>query len=147
MTKQLKFIPGEIFIDDRGELSFCNDFTMTKVKRFYQVSNHKTNFVRAWHAHKEESKYVYVVTGALILGLVKIDNWSNPSKTSNVEKCVLSEKKPGVYFIPGGYAHGYKTLVPNTRIIFFSTASNEESANDDYRYEANYWDPWEIIER
>ena len=147
MTRQLKFISGDIFIDDRGELKFCNDFEMTDVKRFYQVSNHKTNFIRAWHAHKEESKYVYVVTGALILGAVKIDNWDNPSKTSTVERFVLSEKKPGVLFIPGGYAHGYKTLVTDTRIMFFSTASIAESAKDDYRYKANYWNPWEVVER
>ena len=120
---------------------------MTDVKRFYQVSNHKPEFIRAWHAHKEESKYVFVVTGALILGLVKIDNWDNPSKNLAVKRFILSEKKPGVLFIPGGYAHGYKTLVTDTRIMFFSTASIAESAKDDYRYDANYWDPWEIVER
>jgi len=147
MTHQLEFISGDIFIDDRGELIFCNDFEMSDVKRFYQVSNHKTNFIRAWHGHKKESKYIYVVKGALILGTVKIDNWDNPSKNLTIERFVLSEKKPGVFFISGGYAHGYKTLVPDTRIMFFSTASLAESGKDDYRYDANYWDPWEVVER
>ena len=147
MTKKLKFTSGDIFVDDRGELLFCNDFEMTDVKRFYQVSNHKTEFIRAWHAHKKESKYVYVITGAAILGAVKIDDWKSPSKNLPVKKYVLSDKKPGVLFIPGGYAHGYKTLVPDTKIIFFSSMTISESSKDDYRYDANYWNPWEVVEQ
>ena len=147
MTNLLKFIPGDIFVDDRGELTFCNVFEMNNIKRFYQVTNHKSEFVRAWHAHKEESKYVYVVSGALIIGAVKIDNWNTPSKNLTVERFILSEKNPGVLLIPFGYAHGYKTLAHDTRIIFFSTSSIAESAKDDYRYEANYWNPWDIVDR
>ena len=147
MAQAITFISGDIFIDDRGELKFCNDFNMSDVARFYQVSNHAVNFIRAWHGHKNESKYVYVITGAAILGAVKIDDWKSPSKNLPVKKYVLSDKKPGVLFIPGGYAHGYKTLVPDTKIIFFSSMTISESSKDDYRYDANYWNPWEVVEQ
>ena len=147
MSEKVSFIEGGISVDDRGYLVFCNDFNMKDIKRFYQVSNHSSSFIRAWHAHKYEAKYVYAISGAAIIAAVKVDNWDKPSKDLKVERFVLSEKKPGVFFIPGGYAHGYKTLVPDTRIMFFSTASLAESGKDDYRYDANYWDPWEIVER
>ena len=92
-------------------------------------------------------KYVYVITGAALLAAVKIDNWDEPSKDLEMERFVLSEKKPGLLFIPAGYAHGYKTLVADTKIMFFSTALLDKSIDDDYRYDAFYWNPWEIEER
>ena len=147
MKEEVILIEGGISVDDRGELLFCNDFNMTDVERFYQVSNHGSNFIRAWHAHKYEAKYVCVITGAIILGVVKIDNWDEPSTNLIVERFVLSERKPGVLFIPAGYAHGYKTLVSNTKIMFFSTTRLDKSIDDDYRYDAFHWNPWEIEER
>ena len=147
MNNNLSFINGGVSIDDRGQLLFCNDFDMKEVRRFYQVSNHRSNFIRAWHAHKLESKFACVLSGAALFAAVKIDNWDKPSKNLNVEKFILSEKKPGVLFIPGGYAHGYKSLTQDTKIVFYSTKTLDNSINDDYRYEAYYWNPWEIEER
>ena len=51
---------GGLFSDDRGHLRFVNDFNFEGVKRFYQVENHSKNFIRAWHGHEKEGKYVYV---------------------------------------------------------------------------------------
>ena len=56
-------INGGIAVDDRGEITFVNEFNFESVKRFYMVSNHKAGFVRAWHAHKREGKYVTAVAG------------------------------------------------------------------------------------
>ena len=140
-------IGGGIAVDDRGELMFSNDFDMDLVRRFYTVKNHKSNFVRAWHAHKQESKFVSIVSGSAILAAVKIDNWDKPSQDLTINRFVLSVNKPSVILIPGGYAHGYKTLTEETKLIFFSTATLEESINDDFRFDAYYWNPWEIIER
>ena len=47
---------GGLAVDDRGQIAFVNDFDFESVKRFYIVSNHRTGFVRAWHAHRHEAK-------------------------------------------------------------------------------------------
>ena len=119
---------------------FCNGFDMTGVRRFYQVSNHQSEFVRAWHGHKTESKYLFLASGAAIVAAVKIEDWQNPDPQGTLSRYILSDAKPGVLFIPGGYAHGYKTLTPDTTIQFFSTATLEESRDDDYRFDANFWE-------
>jgi dTDP-4-dehydrorhamnose 3,5-epimerase len=142
-----KLIEGGLAVDDRGELMFVNDFDMKSVRRFYTVTNHTSGFVRAWHAHKLESKYISIINGSAIIAAVKVDNWDTPSKELNIDKFIVSSKKPSVLLIPGGYAHGYKTLTEGTNLIFFSTATLEESKNDDFRYDAYYWNPWEVIER
>ena len=138
---------GGLSIDDRGEVGFVNGFDMRQVRRFYTVCNHKPGFVRAWHAHKREKKYVTVVSGAAIVAAVCIDNWESPSKDLCVHRYVLSAQKPAVLFIPNGHANGFMTLTEDTKLMFFSTAMLGESEGDDIRYDAHYWNPWTIIER
>jgi dTDP-4-dehydrorhamnose 3,5-epimerase-like enzyme len=117
------------------------------VKRFYMVSNHAAGFVRAWHGHKKEAKYVLVVAGAALVGAVAIDDWQKPAKDAEVQRFVLSEKKPALLYIPAGYANGFMSLTRDARLIFFSTSSLEESQGDDFRYESRYWDIWSVVER
>lgn len=140
-------IQGGLSVDDRGQVSFVNDFNFEDVKRFYMVSNHKQGFVRAWHAHKKEAKYVLVVTGSALVGAVKIDDWDKPSKDAEVKKFTLSDKSPKVLYIPAGYANGFMSLTKETQIMFFSTSTLEESLDDDIRYDARHWDIWSVEER
>lgn len=138
---------GGLAVDDRGEIGFVNDFDFAGVKRFYSVSNHRSGFIRAWHAHKREAKYVTVVRGAALIGAVEIDDWDNPSKDSKVWRFMLSASKPSVVFVPAGYANGFMSLTPDAKLLFFSTSTLEESHGDDFRYDAYYWNPWQVIER
>jgi len=138
---------GDLFVDDRGEVGFVNDFDMTSVKRFYTVANHRAGFIRAWHAHKKEAKYVTVVGGAALVAAVEVDNWQEPSADLEVHRHVLAAVKPAVLYIPSGYANGFMTLREDTTLMFFSTTTLAESHGDDYRYDSHYWDPWNVIER
>jgi len=61
---------GGLAVDDRGSVSFVNDFTFEGVKRFYQVENHRKGFIRAWHGHQKEGKFVYVTNGSALIGVV-----------------------------------------------------------------------------
>jgi dTDP-4-dehydrorhamnose 3,5-epimerase len=147
MYNRVTFIKGGVSVDDRGQVLFCNDFDMRGVRRFYLVSNHEPGFIRAWHAHKKETKFVLVAQGAAIVAAVKIDRWDAPDKNAPVQRYVLSEKKPGILAIPAGYANGFMTLVKGTQVIFFSDAGLKHSADDDYRYAYDYWNPWEVVPR
>ncbi|MGA2237711.1 MAG: dTDP-4-dehydrorhamnose 3,5-epimerase family protein [Candidatus Bathyarchaeia archaeon] len=142
-----KLFEGNLAVDDRGEVAFVNDFRFEGVRRFYIVSNHRTGLVRAWHAHKREAKYMSVIEGAAVIAAVAIDNWEHPSPTAKVHRFVLSAARPSVLFIPQGYANGFMSLTSDCRIEVFSTSTLEESQKDDIRYDARYWDPWQIEER
>jgi len=128
-------IKGGISVDDRGNLKFINDFNFANVKRFYQVENHNINFIRAWHGHNNEGKYVYVSSGTALIGAVSLE-------TEEISKFVLSSKSPSVLWIPPGYANGFKNLEQNTSIMFFSTSSLEESHGDDIRFDYDKWNIW-----
>ena len=130
-----KIINGGIAVDDRGEVRFINEFNFKNVKRFYHVSNHRRGFIRAWHGHKKEGKYVYVSSGSALIGVVNM-------KTNEISKFVLSSKSPKVLWIPPGNYNGFKSLEENTSILFFSTTTLDESLDDDIRKEFDEWNIW-----
>ncbi|MGA3090324.1 MAG: dTDP-4-dehydrorhamnose 3,5-epimerase family protein [Terriglobales bacterium] len=140
-------LSGGLAVDDRGEVGFVNDFGFQGVKRFYTVSNHRAGFVRAWHGHREEGKYVTAVIGSAVVGAVRIDDWERPSLELAVDRFVLSSRKPSVLYIPPGYANGFMSLTDDLKLMFFSTATLEESARDDVRFDSRLWDIWEVVER
>ena len=142
-----KLIEGGLVIDDRGSLSFINDFNFRGVKRFYIVTNHRAGFVRAWHAHRLEAKYITVVQGVAMVAAVAINNFKRPAKNTEIHRYVLSVQKPAVLYIPPGYANGFMSLTDDAKLVFFSTSTFEESVKDDVRYDARYWDAWQVIER
>ena len=127
---------GGLAVDDRGMVRFVNDFSFTDIKRFYQVSNHKRDYIRAWHGHNHEQKYVYVVKGTALIGAVNM-------QTEEIFKFVLSDKKPSILKIPNGFANGFKTLEEDTQILFFSTSTLQESLGDDIRFAYDKWNIWE----
>jgi dTDP-4-dehydrorhamnose 3,5-epimerase-like enzyme len=147
MPTELKLLTGGLAVDDRGQVAFVNDFDFAGVKRFYTVTNHRRNFVRAWHAHRREAKYVTVLQGAALIGAVAIDDWDRPSRNAQVARQILSANKPAVLFIPAGYANGFMSLTDDALVVFFSTSTLEESLGDDVRYDARYWDIWDVVER
>lgn len=133
---ELNIFNGGISTDDRGSVRFVNDFDFKDVKRFYQVENHRTGFIRAWHGHKKEGKYVYVSQGTALVGVVNMD-------TEEISKYILTDKLPKILWIPPGNYNGFKSLEENTKIIFFSTSTMDESKGDDIRKEYDMWDIWD----
>lgn len=142
-----QLIKGGLAADDRGFVSFVNDFDFKDVCRFYMVENHAAGFIRAWHGHKKEAKYVLVVNGSALICAVGIDNWVNPSKHLKVWRFTLTDRNPAILYIPAGYANGSMSLSPDAKIMYFSTSKLERSMKDDFRFESHYWDPWKIEER
>ena len=138
---------GDVAVDDRGELTFVNEFDFAGVKRFYTVRNHRAGFVRAWHAHRREAKYMTVVTGAALVGAVAIDDWDAPSRDASVKRVVLAAHRPRVLYVPAGYANGFMSLTADAHVVFFSTSTIEESLTDDVRYDPRHWDIWTVEER
>lgn len=145
MSELVGVIKGGLSIDDRGTIAFVNAFDFKKIKRFYAVKNFSPNTVRAFHGHKREEKYVFVASGAALIVTATIFD----GELRNPDKFVLSECVPQILHIPAMHANGFKTLAPDTRILFFSTATLEESKSDDFRFNwATFGeDFWEIANR
>ncbi len=135
--EKVEVMVGDKAVDDRGTVTFVNDFDFSGVKRFYQVENHTVNFIRAWHGHKKEGKYEYVAKGTALIGVVNLE-------TEQVQKFILSSKSPRVLWIPPNHANGFMNLEEDTIIQFFSTSALEQSLKDDIRFPWDKWNIWNI---
>jgi dTDP-4-dehydrorhamnose 3,5-epimerase-like enzyme len=139
MSENHKIILGDCFSDNRGVLSFCNDFSLKQIVRFYEIAPNDTITVRAWQAHKKEYKWFYCTRGAFKINLVKIDSFENPSNDLDVYSYELNDQMPQVLFIPGGYANGFKAILNDSKLMVFSNFDLDESKEDDFRFETEKW--------
>jgi dTDP-4-dehydrorhamnose 3,5-epimerase-like enzyme len=142
-------VEGGISIDDRGVVKYINEFNF-KAKRLYTVSNFSSLFIRAWHGHKKEEKCVMVLKGAAVVAAIPIEDWAYPRDSKNIYRYVLSDKKPAMVYIPKNCVNGFMSLTDDSQLLFFSSATLEESQEDDYRFEPDFWEwqsVWDVIER
>lgn len=135
-------IKGEFYSDERGILSFINDFDMNPVKRFYTIHHHDTKVIRAWQGHRQEQKWFHVLDGAFDVMLVKPDNWEAPANNLPVQSFSLSAVNNHVLHIPAGFATGFQATLPDSRMIVYSDRKLEESIKDDYRFPHDLWYSW-----
>ncbi|MFH6999055.1 hypothetical protein ACHRVZ_14045 [Flavobacterium sp. FlaQc-57] len=134
-----KIIQGGNFSDNRGTISYVNDFSFANIERFYIISNSDENPIRAWQGHKLDSKNFYCLSGSFEIYFIKIDNWENPSKDLIIETVLVSALDSKIVHIPAGYANAIKSLEKDSKLISFSTLPLANVSEDDVRYPLDYW--------
>ena len=78
-------IRGGNFSDERGSMRFVNGFDMMQVRRMYIIEHPYTSVVRAWQAHREEQKWVFLLEVSFEVQVVQPYVWDSPSKALNVQ--------------------------------------------------------------
>lgn len=135
----MEIIKGKLHYDHRGIVRFVNDFTFDGIKRLYAITHPDTSTIRAWQGHQQETKYLFVTKGSFVINWIKIDNWQNPSKDLAINTYVLSERQSEILIIPPGHVNGFKALEPDSIMIVFSDMRLEDSKNDDFRFDVDFW--------
>ncbi|MBK0371260.1 WxcM-like domain-containing protein [Flavobacterium agrisoli] len=134
-----KIIEGGCYVDQRGSISYVNDFHFSDIERFYLITNSVDNPIRGWHGHKLDAKSFYCIRGSMKIHCVKIDNWEHPSKNLKIETILVSENESKIVQIPPGYANAIESIEKDSKLLSFSTLPLSELANDDIRYDLDYW--------
>jgi dTDP-4-dehydrorhamnose 3,5-epimerase len=142
-----KIIIGNRIFDNRGSVRFNNNLVFKNVKRFYTVHNYEKNFIRAWHGHFKEEKFIGCIKGTFQISAVKIDKKKNPNKKNKVFSFILNQSNSNFIHIPKGFANGSMSLEDNSELLIFSTSTVQESLLDDFRYDYLHWNPWKINQR
>ena len=138
----VKVIDGEIFRDQRGQISSLNAFRFPGVERFYFIHHPDTSVIRGWHGHQHEKKWFYCVKGAFTIGLVEIDDWENPSPDLKAQKYHLTEQESRIICVPEGYANCIKASIPGSILLVFSGKTLPEAYSDSWRYDNKLWITW-----
>ena len=143
-----RLIKGAVHVDDRGMVTFCNDFDMSEVKRWYMLENYQEGYVRAWHGHINEAKWITCVSGAAVEAIVQMHyDWEWNIEGGDVERYTL-HPNGDVLYVPPGYANGHMNLVQGTRLIHFSNLLHEDTVGDDVRFDSSiHGQVWEVEPR
>jgi len=89
---------------------------------FGQISHSLVNLgvIKAWHAHKVQSQWNYVVNG--LLKVVLYDNRSDsPTFKNRMELFIGDDELARAYYFPAGVLHGYKCLKGPMNIIYVTS--------------------------
>jgi dTDP-4-dehydrorhamnose 3,5-epimerase-like enzyme len=136
-------ITGGSHNDNRGTISFVNDFDFKGVDRFYSIHHPDTKIIRAWQGHTQDSKYYYPIKGSWVVAWVKME-FHKPQEEWKVEYIRLNANESKIVFLPPGYANGFKALEKDSIIIGFN-ASGEEEEKEILRWDADRWLDWESL--
>lgn len=142
MNEEPYLIDGGVHKDERGVVSFVNQFDLTSIKRMYFSENANTDIIRAWQGHRIESRWFCCVAGSFDVRLVLIDDWEKPSRSLKCKKYILSNAATQVLFIPPGYANGFRALEERSKLLVFSDYFIDEIPNDQIRFDKDNWTNW-----
>lgn len=87
--------------------------------QFGQLSHSfcKKGVLKAWHLHKKQTDFIYVVSGNIKLALYDTRKRSKTYK--KLMEIYIGEKREHIIVkIPPGVAHGYKVIGTPTHIIY-----------------------------
>ena len=104
----------------------------------------KEGVIKAWHGHREQSQWNYVVTG--LIKVVLHDNRANsPTYKETMEFFVGDGQEPSAYFFPPGVLHGYICLKGPMQIIYVTSGAYD--LEDEVRIDLNSLSIREVFEK
>lgn len=132
---------GGTHSDERGTVSFCNEFDMCEIRRVYQIKNSIEYPMRGWQAHKVETKWFSCLHGAFKVALVRLKDWTKPEANQEVKTYLLKADDPAVLFVPANYANAIISMEQDSVLTVYSNKTLEEAQEDQYRFPLEQWSP------
>jgi dTDP-4-dehydrorhamnose 3,5-epimerase-like enzyme len=138
MNSEPCIIKGNSFSDERGKISFNNEFNAVEVKRIYFIENYTLDFLRGWQGHQIEQRWFMCTKGSFEIKVIKIDNWENPSKDLPVMVYQINSENSAVLHVPKGYVTCIQALEKKSKLMAMSDYNLAE-IKDEYRFDLEYF--------
>ncbi|MFH1415458.1 MAG: dTDP-4-dehydrorhamnose 3,5-epimerase family protein [Elusimicrobiota bacterium] len=146
MINDVKLVPLEIYMDDRGyliEIIRSVDPHFNKFGQVYLVGDMTRGTVRAFHKHDVLWDFFFISHGSAKFGLYD----DRPDSSTYKERAVLvsGERKPSVLVVPPGVFHGWMALEDDTQMISIASEVYNRSNPDEVRVPPDSFGfQWEI---
>ena len=124
--------------DERGIITFNNDFDASVIKRIYTIENHTLDFIRGWQGHQIEQRWFAAIKGSFEISIIHIDNFINPNENLEVQKFILESEVLSYLHIPAGCITAIKSLENISKLLVLSDYALGE-VNDEYRFPIDYF--------
>lgn len=137
-TPNPKYLEGKKHKDERGIITYNNDFEASQIKRIYTIENHSTDFIRGWQGHKIEQRWFACMKGCFEISLIVVDNFTNPSKDLIIQKYLLTDDVLTYLHIPSGCITAIQAKEEGSKLLVLADYRLGE-INDEYRYSLEYF--------
>ena len=134
----MDILEGNKHEDDRGIITYNNEFDISKIKRIYTIENHSTDFVRGWQGHKIEQRWFASMKGKFEISVIEIDNFENPSKNLTIHKYELNDQALTYLHIPSGCITAIRAMEENNKLLVLADYNLGE-VKDEYRFPVDYF--------
>ena len=131
-------LEGKKHQDERGIITFNNDFDASQIKRIYTIENTFLDFIRGWQGHKIEQRWFASMQGSFEIAVITIDNFENPSKDLIPEYFILKTNNLDFLHIKSGCITAIKAKEKNSKLLVLADYSMNE-IQDEYRFPLDYF--------
>jgi dTDP-4-dehydrorhamnose 3,5-epimerase len=130
MIEGVRLLEVPRFSDERGTLTqiFEEAKELPKARRIYIVKNWNQNTVRAFHKNFSETKYFYVISGAV--KFVLVDDREKSSTYRQKNTFVLTSEKREVLIVPPEVYNGWKALTDNAVLLGMANTTMKEHRDE-----------------
>lgn len=129
---------GEKYEDERGIITFNNEFDASEIKRIYTIENHSSDFVRGWQGHKVEQRWFATMKGEFEISVIEIDDFDQPSKDLKISKYQLNDKSLTYLHIPSGHITAIQAKKEGSKLLVLADYALGE-IRDEYRFTLDYF--------
>ncbi len=131
-------LEGERYEDERGIITYNNDFDASAVKRIYTIENKNTALIRGWQGHRIERRWFAAIQGSFEISVIQIDDFQNPSKDLTVMKHHLTEETLTYLHVPGGCITAIQASEEGSKLLVLADYAIGE-IQDEYRFPLDYF--------
>ena len=129
---------GKKYEDERGIITFNNEFDASEIKRIYTIENHSSDFVRGWQGHKVEQRWFATMKGEFEISVIEIDDFDQPSKDLKISKYQLNDKSLTYLHIPSGHITAIQAKKEGSKLLVLANYALGE-IRDEYRFTLDYF--------
>lgn len=129
---------GKAHQDNRGIITFNNEFDASEIKRIYTIENHSPDFIRGWQGHKIEQRWFACMKGSFEVSVIEVDDFTNPSKDLTIQKYLLTDEVLTYLHVPSGCITAIQAKQDGSKLLVLADYGLGE-INDEYRFDLNYF--------
>jgi len=131
-------LQGKAHQDNRGIITFNNEFDASEIKRIYTIENHSPDFIRGWQGHKIEQRWFACMKGSFEVSVIEVDDFTNPSKDLTIQKYLLTDEVLTYLHVPSGCITAIQAKQDGSKLLVLADYGLGE-INDEYRFDLNYF--------
>lgn len=134
----MNILEGSLHSDNRGIITYNNEFNASQIKRIYTIENHSVDFVRGWQGHKIEQRWFACMKGCFEISVIEIDDFQNPSRDLPRKIFQIDDKELTYLHVPVGCVTAIQALEEGSKLLVLADYALGE-VNDEYRFPLDYF--------